>query len=213
MEEEIIDHIQVLKDQGFNVRIDEDQINDLIKRILDKKEKIDKEKNVLIDFSDKYDYNIKINYKKTKISTENMNKLKDLIDEYNSFSKDINDFANDMRLKKISNPGDNQKMMYDYWKRLKKSIESLNPKGEGLKILNNKQMLSRLPILLTQIQAGNNYKSIKNETRQILYSLYRSKALTKTVYKKLIKSIQKWKLSLLILKIVKLMNHIDLNII
>ena len=124
MKEEIIDHIQDLKDQGINVRIDEDQINDLINRILDKKEKIDKGKNVLIDFSDKYDYNIKINYKKTKISTENMNKaidnyirhnnLKHLINEYNSFSKDINDFTNDMRLKKISNPGDNQKMIYDH---------------------------------------------------------------------------------------------------
>ena len=55
MKEEIIDYIQVLKDQGFNVRIDKDQINDLIKRIFDKKEKINKEKNVLIDFSDKYD--------------------------------------------------------------------------------------------------------------------------------------------------------------
>ena len=39
MKEEIIDHIQDLKEQGINVRIDEDQINDLIKRILDKKEK------------------------------------------------------------------------------------------------------------------------------------------------------------------------------
>ena len=94
-----------------------------------------------------------------------------------------------MRLKKISNPGDNQKMMYDYWKRLKKSIESLNPKGEGLKILTNKQMLNRLPILLTQIQAGNNSNSLKNELRQILYSLYRSKVLTNTVYNILIKVI------------------------
>ena len=61
--------------------------------------------------------------------------------------------------------------------------------GEGLKILTNKQMLNRLPILLAQIQAGNNYKSLKNEIRQILYSLYRSKVLTKTVYNNLIKSI------------------------
>ena len=61
--------------------------------------------------------------------------------------------------------------------------------GEGLKILTNKQMLNRLPILLAQTQAGNNYKSLKNEIRQILYSLYRSKVLTKTVYNNLIKSI------------------------
>ena len=62
-------------------------------------------------------------------------------------------------------------------------------KGTGLKILTNKQMLNRLPILLAQIQAGNNSNKLKNEARQILYSLYRSKLLTKTVYNNLIKSI------------------------
>ena len=62
--------------------------------------------------------------------------------------------------------------------------------GSGLKILTNKQMLNRLPILLAQIQAANNSKKLKNEIRQILYSLYRSKVLTKTVYNNLIKSIR-----------------------
>ena len=62
--------------------------------------------------------------------------------------------------------------------------------GSGLKILTNKQMLNRLPTLLAQIQAGNNSNKLKNEIRQILYSLYRSKALTKTVYNNLIKSIR-----------------------
>ena len=63
-------------------------------------------------------------------------------------------------------------------------------KGAGLKILNNKQMLNRLPILLAQIQAGNNSNKLKNEARQILYLLYTSKLLTKTVYNNLIKSIR-----------------------
>ena len=63
-------------------------------------------------------------------------------------------------------------------------------KGTGLKILTNKQMLNRLPILLAQIQAGNNSMKLKNEIRQILYFLYRSKALTKTLYNNLIKSIR-----------------------
>ena len=62
--------------------------------------------------------------------------------------------------------------------------------GSGLKILTNKQMLNRLPILLAQIQAGNNSKLFKNEIRQILYSLCRSKVLTKTMYNNLIKSIR-----------------------
>ena len=57
----------------------------------------------------------------------------------------------------------------------------------GLKILTNKQMINRLPILLAQIQAGNNSSKLKNEIRQILYSLYRSKVLTKTVYNNLYK--------------------------
>ena len=61
--------------------------------------------------------------------------------------------------------------------------------GTGLKILTNKQMLNRLPILLAQIQAGNNSIKLKNEIRQILYSLYRSKVLTKSVYNNLIKAI------------------------
>ena len=70
-----------------------------------------------------------------------------------------------------------------------KSGSDTSKKGEGLKILTNKQMLNHLPILLAQIQPGNNSKLLKNEIRQILYSLYRSKVLTKTVYNNLIKSI------------------------
>ena len=66
----------------------------------------------------------------------------------------------------------------------------ISKKGEALKILTNKQRLNRLPILLAQIQADNNSKSLKNELRQILYSLYRSKVLTKTVYNNLIKSLR-----------------------
>ena len=44
-----------------------------------------------------------------------------------------------------------------------KSDSDTSKKGEGLKILTNKQMLNRLPILLAQIQAGDNSKSLKNE--------------------------------------------------
>ena len=50
-----------------------------------------------------------------------------------------------------------------------------NYEGRGLKILSKQQMLSRLPILLAQIQAGNNSKSLKHELRQLIYSLYGSK--------------------------------------
>ena len=50
-------------------------------------------------------------------------------------------------------------------------LRNMNKEGKGLKILTNKQMLNRLPILLAQIQAGNNSMKLKNEIRQILYSL------------------------------------------
>ena len=61
-----------------------------------------------------------------------------------------------------------------------------NQIGEGLKTLTPNQMLSRLPISLAQLKAGNNSEKLKNEIRQLLYSLYRSKKLTKQLYKSFI---------------------------
>ena len=58
-----------------------------------------------------------------------------------------------------------------------------------LKILTPKQMLRRLPIALVQIKAGNNSENLLNEIRQILYSLYQSKEITKKVYNNIIKSL------------------------
>ena len=62
-------------------------------------------------------------------------------------------------------------------------------RGEDLKILTKNRMLSRLPISLAQLKAGNNSEKLKNEIRQLLYSLYRSKKLTKNVYNNLINAI------------------------
>ena len=62
--------------------------------------------------------------------------------------------------------------------------------GTGLKILTPNQMLKRLPIDLAQKKAGNNSESLLNEIRQIVYSLYRSKEITKKVYNNIIKSIK-----------------------
>ena len=55
----------------------------------------------------------------------------------------------------------------------------------GLKILTPNQILSRLPITLVQLKAGNISDKLKNEIRQLLYSLYRSKKLTMQLYKSL----------------------------
>ena len=61
--------------------------------------------------------------------------------------------------------------------------------GKGLKIMTPKQMTTRLPILLAQKQAGNNSQKLNNEIKPIIYSLYRSKNLSKTVYNHLINNI------------------------
>ena len=61
---------------------------------------------------------------------------------------------------------------------------------KGLKILTPNQMLKRLPIALPQVKAGNNSDSLLNETRQIVYSLYRSKEINKKVYNNIISSIK-----------------------
>ena len=70
-------------------------------------------------------------------------------------------------------------------------------------------MLQRLPITLAQVKTGNNSERLLNEIRQIVYSLYQSKEITKKVCNNIIKSIQlnKWILYLQTLKKVRLMNH------
>ena len=65
-------------------------------------------------------------------------------------------------------------------------LNSENQLGKGLKTLTPNQMLIRLPISLAQLKAGYNSEKFKNEIRQLLYSLYRSKKLTKQFYKSLI---------------------------
>ena len=115
----------------------------------------------------------------------------------------IQNFLDDINNEDITNKDDARKEfiklkkyiksdeLKDIVKELERSIfgyEELS--GSGLKILTDKQMLNRLLILLAQIQAGNNSIKLKNEARQILYSLYRSKELTKTVYNNLIKAIR-----------------------
>ena len=64
-------------------------------------------------------------------------------------------------------------------------------KGHGLKIVIPNQLITRLPNLLAQKQAGNNSQRLNNEIRQIIYSLYRFKNLSKTLYNHLIISIYK----------------------
>ena len=61
--------------------------------------------------------------------------------------------------------------------------------GTGLEKLTSKQMLQRLPIALAQVKTSNNSESLLNEIRQIVYSLYLSKQITRKVYNNIINSI------------------------
>ena len=58
--------------------------------------------------------------------------------------------------------------------------------AKSLKILTPNQILSRIPISLVQLKGGNNSEKLKNEIRQLLHSFYRSKKVTKQLYKSLI---------------------------
>ena len=75
-------------------------------------------------------------------------------------------------------------------KTKKKKAAEDQTKGTGLKILTPKQMLQRLPIALAKVKAGNNSEIFLNEIRQIIYSLYRSKQITKKLYNHIIESVR-----------------------
>ena len=82
------------------------------------------------------------------------------------------------------------KFIEDYGSMILEAKRLVKQEGEGLKILTPNQMLKRLPTALTQVKAGNNSESLLNEIRQIVYSLYQSKEITKKVYINKIKSIK-----------------------
>ena len=62
--------------------------------------------------------------------------------------------------------------------------------GKGLKILPPKQMLQRLSIALAQIKVGQTSESLLNEMRQIIYSVFRAKEITKKVYNTIMNSMK-----------------------
>ena len=119
---------------------------------------------------------------KTLFETKNKKNNNDLANVSNSELKGLKEEITNMSEegKKIEKPNDIK--IFAEILEFSKKIRS----GKGLKILTPNQMLSRLPIALAQLKAGNNSEKLKNEIRQLLYSLYRSKKLTKQLYKSLI---------------------------
>ena len=80
--------------------------------------------------------------------------------------------------------------MYDDYSRIVSEAKYKSKYGEGLKILTPEQMLQRLPIDIAQVKAGNTSENLLNEIRQIIYSLYQAKEITKNVCNKTINSIK-----------------------
>ena len=121
-------------------------------------------------------------FKKLKNTSDEKNK--NLVESINKKLTKLKNIVKNVPKDEVSKVKENEKII-DTVERI---LELNNDKesGKGLKILTPDQMLSRLPITLAQLKAGNNSEKLKNEIRQLLYSLYRSKKLTKQLYKSLI---------------------------
>ena len=115
---------------------------------------------------------------------ESDEKNKDLVESINKKLTKMKNIVKNVPKDKVSRVEENEKII-DIVERILE-LNSEKQLGLGLKILTPNQMLSRLPITLAQLKAGNNSEKLKNEIRQLLYSLYRSKKLTKQLYKSLV---------------------------
>ena len=126
--------------------------------------------------------------------TKDKKKNSELVEEIKNRWSNLKDGVKKMSKEEIKNEKPDDILgivneIFDFNKEIQKQ-------GSGLKILTPNQMLSRLPISLAQLKAGNKSDKLKNEIRQILYSLYRSKKLTKQPYKSLVNILQKMKQSI-----------------
>ena len=120
------------------------------------------------------------------IEKNDKEKNNELVNMINSGLKDLKEEIKKMSEAEIEN--EDPESIVEIVEKILKFNEQ-NQQGKGIKILTPNQMLSRLPISLAQLKAGNNSEKLKNEIRQLLYSLYCSKNMTKQVYSNFIKSI------------------------
>ena len=86
--------------------------------------------------------------------------LRDLEEEIEEMSRDENEIKQPNEIVNLA------KMIIQF--------NNQNQEGKGLKILTPDQKISNLPVSLAQLEAGNNSEKLKNEVRQLLYSLYPS---------------------------------------
>ena len=206
--------VKINKDDDYKDKLLLSREREIFKDIYNKKlDKIEELNNkidyndlnyVVVGTGDKYSFDdlddpltLLNNIKKGKISMD-----KAIEQQYN--------FRRYLNLIRIGNKNNNQKrtlaninvfynardnaiqVIHDYGRMILDAREQalIEQEGEGLKILTPNQMLKRLPIALAQVKAGNNSESLLNEIRQIVYSLYRSKEITKKVYNNIINLIK-----------------------
>ena len=187
---------------------DNDEAEKELDRIKEIEKNVDREK--LVYETNEYAYSFKT-FQTIKIFGRDIYDGKITIEEADEYQKDK--LVQIMNFKKNAKPRSPEKRqekeivlnnLYSFWEGREKVLDAfeskifsikskgagfLNPDRSKLKILTPKQMLQRLPIALAQVKAGNNSESLLNEIRQIIYSLYQSKQITKKVYNNIIKSI------------------------
>ena len=183
-----------------------------LKKELDKTKEIEKnvDREKLIYETDEYTYSFK-NFQTIKAFGRDIYEGKITIKEADEYQADL--LTEIMNFRKNTKPRSQEKKrekeivlqnLHNFFEGREKVLDAfeskifsikskgagiLNPNHSKLKVLTPKQMLQRLPIALAQVKAGNNSESLLNEIRQIVYSLYQSKQITKKVYINIIKSI------------------------
>ena len=145
-----------------------------------------KPKTIDYDFFKNYfDFSVPSTLVKKLYQTKNKKRNNKLVEKIKNRWRDLKD-----EIKKLSED-EKEAEKPDKTLEIVKEIfifnrENRKQHGLSLKILTPKQMLSRLPISLAQLKAVSNSEKLKNEIRQLFYLLYRSKKLTKQLYKSLI---------------------------
>ena len=163
--------------------------NDEAKKELDKIKEIEKtvDREKLVYKTNEYTYTFK-NFQTTKTFGRD-------IYEGNITLKAADEYQAELLIEIVNFKKKAKQNVFDAFESYIFAIKSkdagiLNSDYSKYKILTTKQMLQRLPIALALVKAGSNSKSLSNEIRKIVYSLYQSKQITKKVYNNIIKSIQ-----------------------
>ena len=135
-------------------------------------------------FKTYFNFSASIDLAKKLFKTEDKTKNNDFVEEMKNRWSNLKDKTKTMSKEEIKNekPNDILEIINEI---LDFNKEIQIQQGSDLKTVTPNQMLGRLPITLAQLKAVKKCEKLKNEIRKILYSLYRSKKLTKQLYKSL----------------------------